>query len=316
MRRNGSLTWFMTALASIAVALGLLSLPADFSQPIRLSLRDLSRPGQALTRICVGWGRTVSTSLADWQARRSELALLKSQVQSLQVRDQELQTLLTDLRQRTQQTDAQTAATSTISSDPLFVVEFVQARVLGQETVSLAAGRKLLDVGKSRGVGDDLLVVEPHQATLDVGTDYGMTIHQPVFSGEIVIGRTSQCGRYSCSIQPVTDAKFQGPAQVLRKTGTGLQGGPEGVLEGTGKDFCRLTGVWSGEAVSVCDEVYTPAAYPLLPHPMFYGRVIRAKSSPGMQHWEIDVEPAAKALRPTFVRVLRPKENVARVSAN
>lgn len=307
----------MTALVLSALALGLLSLPADFSQPIRLAARDLSRPGQAATRICVGWGRAGLRTLRDWQARRGELARLKSQLESTQVRESELQARLTDLRQRLLQVETRTAASSTVaSSDPLFVPEMIEARVLGQETVALASGRKLLGTGKSQGVGDNLLVIESGRATLDIGLDLGLTMHQPVFSGEIVLGRTANCGRYSSSLQSVTDAKFQGAAQVLRKTGSGLLAGPEGVLEGTGKDLCRLTGIWRDDAVEVGDEVYTRDADPLLPHPMFYGRIVHAELKEGMPHWEIDVEPAAKNLRPTFVRVLRPKENGARVVAN
>ena len=322
MRRSSYFTWSITILALSALALGLLSLPDDFSEPIRLSARDVSRPGQTLTRLGVGWGRAGWQSVWDWQARRVELRQLQERLAAELLLKREYQSRLAELRQRVQRLETQVAARVTgTESAPLFIPEFVAARVLGTETVALAAdrklpGRKLLGAGKTHGISENLLVIDPGHPTLDVGTDHGVAIHQPVFAGEVVIGRTAQCGRYSCTLQAVTDAKFQGAAQVLRKTSSGWQTGPQGVLEGTGGDTCRLTGIWHGDDIQVGAEIYTPAADPLLPHPMFYGRVIQAKWKPGTAHWEIEVEPAAKNVRPTFVNVLKPKENVVRITAN
>ncbi len=317
MRRNSSLSWLMTSVALSALAFGLLLLPEDFANPIRLAARDLSRPGQSVTRMCVNWGQAGWRGLRDWQARRIEIVELRSRLDVELIRQRQYQELLGDLRQQLHQAETRAKSNvASISTEPLFVPQLIDARVLGHETVALAAGRKLLSAGTSQGVGENLLVIEAGRKTLDIGTAQGLTIHQPVFAGDIVIGRTATCGRFSCSLQAVTDAKFQGPAQVLKKTASGLQSGPEGVLEGTGKDLCRLTGVWSGHAVKVGDEVYTPAADPLLPHPMFYGRIVRADWKEGLPHWEIDVEPAAKNLRPNLVRILRPKENSARITAN
>ena len=317
MRRSNSYSWLLTALALMALSLGLLLLPADFSNPIRLAARDVSRPGQTLTRICVNWGQASWRRALDWQARRTDIVRLKSQLDELVNQQREYQALLAVQSQRLNQLEMLDKSNEPgVSTEPLFVPHLVEARVLGQETVDLATGRKLLGVGKSQGIGENLLVIEAGRQALDVGTDLGLTMHQPVFAGQIVVGRTASCGSYSCSLQAVTDPQFQGPAQLLKKTDTGLQLGPEGVVEGTGKGLCRLTGIRSQEAVEVGDEVYTPAADPLLPHPMFYGHIVRAELKEGLTHWEIDVEPAAKNLRPTFVRVLRPQENGARIMAN
>lgn len=306
----------LTVLALSALGLGLLSLPDDFSQPIRLVARDVSRPGQTVTRICVGWGRSGWIAFREWQARLGDLKHLKQELEAARQQNRQYQQQLTDSRRQLQQATVQAQVAASQSSEPLFQAELVEARVLGEETVALGSGRKVLGVGTSQGVGENLLVVEPGRATLDVGADLGLTIHQPVFSGEIVVGRTAMCGGYTSSLQAVSDVKFQGPAQIMRKTEAGLQPGPEGILEGAGKNLCRLSGVWHSEAVEVGDEVYTPASDPLLPHPMFYGRVVRAEPKEGMRYWEIDVEPAAKSLRLTFVRVLKPKENRARIAAN
>lgn len=335
MRRSGLFTWLVTTLALSALGLGLLSLPEEFSQPIRLAALDMSRPGQTVTRAGIDWGQAGWRTCRDWQARRAELRRLQDELAAARSRQQLDQKVLADLRRQLQRAELKLSAKlAGQTSAPLFVPELIEARVLNTETASLAAGRKvpmrsLLGTGKSQGIGENLLVIDPGKATLDVGTDHGITIHQPVFSGEIVIGRTANCGSYTCSLQPVTDAKFQSPAQLLRRTESGWQAGPEGVIEGTGGARCRLTGVGHKEPVEVGDEVYTPAADPLLtgmspeaaasealPPPMFYGRVVKAAVPPGSAQWEIEVEPASTAVRPTFVWILKPKENAVRVLAN
>lgn len=321
MRRSGLFSWWTTTLALSALALGLLSLPEDFSQPIRVVARDVSRPGQAVTRIIVGWGHACASSARAWQARRVDIEQLKAQLLAAQDREREYRQRLAETTHRADLAESlANRAESANSTDPLFVPQLVEARVLGTETVALAAdrkvpGRQLIGAGTSTGIGENLLVIEAERPTLDIGGDHGITLHQPVFAGDIVVGRTATCGSYSCSLQPVTDARFNGPAQVMRKTPSGLQPGAEGILEGTG-DKCRLTGVFGNESVAVGDEVYTPAADSVLPHPMFYGRIVRAEWKQGMPHWEIEVEPAARNLRLTFVRILKPQENAARVTAN
>ncbi|MDB5340350.1 MAG: rod shape-determining protein MreC [Planctomycetaceae bacterium] len=335
MRRSGLFSWLITTLALSALSLGLLSLPDDFSQPIRLAGRDLSRPGQTVTRAGVEVCQASWRAVRDWQARRVLLDQLEARLAAQVLREREFKARVADLTRRLHQAETQAAAKiAGIPTEPLLLPEWLEARVLSSETVTLMSGRKvpgsrLLGTGKVQGVGENLLVLDQGRAILDIGADHGVAIHQPVFAGEIVIGRTANCGSYTCSLQPVTDAKFQSPAQLLRKTSSGWQTGAVGVIEGTGGERCRLTGIGAKEAVEVGDEVYSPAADPLMtgrpadgdssnriPPPMFYGKIVRAKWERGATYWEIEVEPAAKTVRPTFVWVLKPKENAVRVLAN
>lgn len=335
MRRSGIFSWLLTTLALSALSLGLLSLPDDFSRPIRLAGRDLSRPGQTVTRVGIELCQAGWRQVGDWQARREQLTQLQEQFAARAVREQALRSRVSDLTRRLERAESQVAAKfSGTPTQPLVVPKLLAARVLGRETVNLlsrrkVAGSQMLGTGTSQGVGDNLLVMDQVRATLDIGTDHGAALHQPVFAGDVVLGRTAQCGRYSCSLQMVTDAKFQSPAQLLRQTAAGWQAGPEGVLEGTGGERCRLTGIGYGEAVAVGDEVYTPAADPLLagapagsesesavPPPMYYGQIVRAEWKHGATYWDIEVAPAANKVRPTFVWVLKPEVNAVRVLAN
>ena len=336
MRRSGLFSWLITTLALSAMALGLLSLPADFSRPIRLAGRDLSRPGQTVTRAGIELCQAGWSMVRNWQARRVQLDRLQEQLAIQANRERDYQVRVSDLIRRLERAEAQVAAKySGTPTQPLVVPKLVAARVLSSETVALMAGRKgpgsrLLSTGTSQGVGEHLLVLDQGRPTLDIGTDHGIAIHQPVFAGEVVLGRTANCGSYSCSLQAVTDTKFQSPAQLLRKTESGWQAGAEGVIEGTGGERCRLTGIGSSQSVAVGDEVYTPAADPLLagqsagsesentvlPPPMFYGHIVHAKFNPGATYWDIEVEPAAKNVRPTFVWVLKPEVNAVRMLGN
>jgi cell shape-determining protein MreC len=206
-----------------------------------------------------------------------------------------------------------------VSASPtnsLFIPDLIEARVIGRETVALHAGRKILGIGKAKGVGENLLVVDTKYSTLDIGKDQGLAIHAPVFAGHTVVGRTINCGGYSCSLQPVTDSQFVGAAQLMRGTATGLRPGSEGMVEGSGQKRCRLTGVWRRASVEVGDEVYTPAEDPLIPYPMYYGKVVRADLPEGAAHWIIELEPAANDMRLKHVHVLKPTENTLRVLAN
>lgn len=317
MQRTSSFTWQITALALITLGLGLLLLPEELSGPFRRSTRDLSRPGQTITSFATEWCRASWRTVLAWQARRAEIIGLRTDLEQERQRTAEFQLRLAVLQQELnilERKQAEKAAGS--PSNPLFVPELIEARVLGQETVALYAGRKILGVGSARGIGENLLVVDGKYPTLDVGQSQGLTVHSPVFAGPAVVGRTIQCGAYSCSLQPVTDPKFSGPAQLMRRTATGLQPGPEGVVEGTGQKHCRLTGIWRRQPVEVGDEIYTPADDPLLPYPMYYGKVIRADLPEGTAHWIIDLEPAANELRLKHVQVLKPKENPLRTVAN
>jgi cell shape-determining protein MreC len=317
MHRTSSFSWQITALALITLGLGLLLLPEDLSELVRRSARDVSRPGQFVTRCFSDWAGAARQAISAWQARRSDVVRLSEELYQEREQNAESQRRLALLQQELNVSERKrNEKISASPSNTLFVPDLIEARVLGHETVALHAGRKILGVGSAKGIGENLLVVDVRYPTLDVGTDRAVSLHSPVFAGPSVVGRTLNCGAYSCSLQPVTDAKYSGPAQLMRRTASGLQPGPEGVVEGTGQKLCRLTGIWRREPVEVGDEIYTPADDPLVPYPMYYGKVVRAELPDGTAHWIIELEPAANEQRLKHVQVLRPKENPLRILAN
>ena len=317
MHRTTSFTWQVTVLTLITLGLGLLLLPEDLSEPIRRTTRDIARPGQALSSIAVQTCQSGWQAILDWQARRADLARLATELEQERKLNTEIQQRLDVLQGQLNVSERKhSEKVSGSTSELLFVPELITARVLGNETVALHQGRKILGTGSAKGVGENLLVIDPQRPTLDVGRDLGVTIHSQVFAGHAVVGRTINCGKYSCSLQSVTDPKFSGAAQLMRRTATGLQPGPEGVVEGTGQKTCHFTGIWRREPVEVGDEIYTPADDVLLPFPMYYGKVVRAELPAGTAHWIIEIEPAANELRLRHVQVLKPQANQERLAAN
>jgi hypothetical protein len=217
MQRTNSFSWQITALALIALGLGLLILPDDLSDPLRRTARDLSRPGQAMTSYFGDWSRAGWQVVKSWQARRSDLVRLEAALELERSRNAEFQKSLAVMLQELNESERKRAEKVSASpTNSLFIPDLIEARVIGRETVALHAGRKILGIGKAKGVGENLLVVDTKYSTLDIGKDQGLAIHAPVFAGHTVVGRTINCGGYSCSLQPVTDSQFVGAALDAR----------------------------------------------------------------------------------------------------
>lgn len=316
MDRTSSQTSILLTVSLFALGTGFLALPEEYCNLIRTAVRDAAWPGMTISRMGFAWYQGSWSRSKQWLATQAELAVIKDQLNQELTRNNEYRTELAKLRKRLVECQTE-AARKTIgtSTEPLFLPDLITARVIGSETISMNRGRKILAAGNSSGIVDDLLVVDAGHQTIDVGTDHQLSIHQPIFAGEIVIGCTATCGRFSSTLLPVTDSQFRGPAQLLVKTSDGVQPGPEGVVAGTGKSLCRLTGIGYREPVEVGDEVYTPHDDPQLPHAMYYGRVIRAELKDGAAHWEIDIEPAGKNVRLSTVQILKPQLNPLRVAS-
>lgn len=196
--------------------------------------------------------------------------------------------------------------------EPLVVPDLLAATVLGEESAALWRAGKLLDRGSAAGVSESSLVLESDAPLVDQGQDSGLEAGQPVFAGRTVLGRIARVGKYTSTLQLVTDPQFRGLARVVRKSDRGVAFGPRGILEGDGGGACRLKFVEATAAIAVGDAVYTDDLEGLLPAPAYYGRVVEAELAEGAAHWTIRVEPAVPQRAPREVHVLRRVANPAR----
>ena len=115
----------------------------------------------------------------------------------------------------------------------------------------------------------------------------------------------------------MTDRAFKKLAQLVavgRKARRGRLGA-EGLLEGDGREGCRLGHVTRGADVRVGDAVMTTDQQGLLDSELLYGYVSACVLPEQSLYWEIRVRPAAELRRLERVYVVAAKLNPGRVAA-
>lgn len=271
--------------ACLAIGLVLASVPAPIAETIRSGLIDIARPGQqalfeSAQRLAAWRSRDPSPRESDRE--RSELDAARLEIRRLRLANSRLTQETTD----TPSVDPQ--------HPPLFATNLVTVRVLGQETIQAWQAGRILDRG--RGLSPESLVVEPGHSTLDLGHAgghaRGLARGQPAYAGRGVVGRISRVGRWTSTLQPLTDTRFRGLARLARPGRDQPVFSSRGMLEGTGDGFCRLTRVPTTAAVTIGDVVYTDGRDQPGDWPMVYGTVVRAELPDGAPHWDIRIRPA------------------------
>jgi cell shape-determining protein MreC len=309
-RSNGSLT----AILCLG-GLCLMFAPAELVRPIRNTVRDSAGIGAKVIR---AGGTTLQQVVANLRANpasQAELDRLRNEHRrdELRIRQLELERAL--LRDRVKQGD-QGGATPEIESEPLLLPELVTARIIGLETAAIWKGHKILDQGAAKDVAPELLVLESEATVVDQGADESVGEGDVVYAGRTVIGRIAEAGRWTSTLQPITDAKFRGAAQIYRQGHAGWLPGPRGNLKGDGGPNCQLEWIATTEPVEVGDHVFTAETDGVVPFPMYYGKVVSVTGAADSPHWEIRVEPAANLSAVREVQVFRTRLNPLRVLAN
>jgi cell shape-determining protein MreC len=317
MSHKPSRILFPLTIALCLLALALTGVPQSIANKARAIVFDASLPGHrllAVARTKIIAARERHSPDAEHDRRMRDLEL---QARGWQQRYRQLQAQNGLLNEKL--TAAVRDGVSPYRgspAEPLVVPQLLQASVLGDESAAMWRSGTLIDRGSADGLRESTLVLEEVAALVDQGVSAGLSAGQPIYSGRNVVGKIGVVGRWTSTIQPLTDPKFRGMAQLARKTPNGITFASTAILEGTGEDFCRLTLVPATEAVSVGDEVYTNHDDSTLPFPFFYGTVIQADLKPGASHWEIRVEPAVKQIDSHTVQILTRSLNPARQLAN
>jgi hypothetical protein len=178
----------------------------------------------------------------------------------------------------------------------------VRAAVISQRTPSVAA-EQFLSSGHSQGLAESDVVLDASLPHLDQGTDAGVEPELDVLIGRCVVGRIASVGRWASSLQPITDSRYRGLAQIIRPSDQGGSFGAEGILVGQGTELLKLTDVPTTQSVRVGDEVYTSDRDRRFPIPLYYGRVVRVEEAG--RNWDILVHPAVRVSDLKTVAVLK-----------
>jgi rod shape-determining protein MreC len=309
MAAESSKPVLIATLLTGGAAAALIACSSHVAPWIRPSVRDALRPAQNRLDSAV---TATKSAIVDWAGdeRQADDAEQRRSQSTKEIARRQLELANARLREQLQQKEQ--LGTSPYRGDgatPLVLPDIVTARILGEETARLWRGGLLADRGSRSELRESDLVLQDDAPLADVGADHRLEEGFPVFAGRTVFGRVQNVGRWSCTIQRVTDADFRGHAQLVRKTGRGFVFGAGGVLVGDGNDRCKLTMIPATEPVSIGDRVYTPSDAGF-PYPMFYGTV--EKATPGATQWEITVKPAAGDTQPRTVQILRKRFNPAR----
>ena len=314
MSRTSLKPGFITAIASLAVAAALFGAPQSIADLIRSTVRDIARPGQSAMRIVVDWSAARIRTLGPQPPNAEQLQKLTSELDEWKLRCRQLQ-IKAALRNQefANLRELGPAPFQATASEPLVVPELVQAAVLGEETAAWWRAGKLLDKGRTNGISESSLVLEDERPLIDQGKSTELATGQPVYSGRCVVGKIARVGRWTSTVQLVTDPEFRALVQLARLTANGAVFGAEGILEGQGDDHCVLKLISSTEPVRVGQEVYSGGRDATFTAAMFYGTVVKAELKPGATHWEISVEPAIVSQKIRTVQVLRKAMNPLRV---
>jgi len=130
------------------------------------------------------------------------------------------------------------------------------------------------------------------------------------------VGRISRVGRWTSTLQPLTDTRFRGLARLARPGDDRPVFSTRGMLEGTGDGFCRLTLVPATAAVAIGDVVYTDGRDQPDAWPMVYGTVVRAELPEDAPHWDIRIRPAINLDELGHVEVLTRRFNRQRTNSS
>lgn len=293
-------------------------LPASATTPIRDIIRLAVAPGQRLVTSAVDttqsrWQRMLDEKLA---AQQQELDQLHREIAQSQLRERRALLAAESASQDLASVRRNGASPFMVeTAQPLIQPHAVRAAVLGREILSELKSRRILDRGDADGVAADLWVLNGEFPIVQAGSERSVADGLPVFAGRCIVGRIVDAGRWTSSLQFVTEPGFRARAVIARVNGdnpnaTQFSFGSEGLIEGRSvlkqKGLCELAQIPVTEQVDVGMPVYSPPGH-AVDAPMLFGHVVAADAPPGALHWVIHVSPAADLNKIRSVEIVVPK---------
>jgi cell shape-determining protein MreC len=299
MRRHSRNQSLLTAAAVGVVAVALFLSPNRVQRTLRSAVLDVVTPGQAwvLGRYESGrdlalarYSRLISGARPDGvstTARETDSRLTALEQACRHLR-------LENARLREELSLAEKYGVSPVPvpvQSSRDVATVVRAAVISRGAQSSAA-EQFLGSGRSQGLAESDVVLDEAAPHLDQGSESGVEAELDVLIGRCVVGRISSVGRWTSALEPITDPRYRGLAQIIRPSDQGGSFGAEGILVGQRTELLKLTDVPTTQSVRVGDEVYTSDRDRRFPIPLYYGRVVRVEEAG--RNWDISVRPAVR----------------------
>jgi len=282
--------------------------PDSFASRLRGEITDALRPVQHsvnITKEAIFSGLSSEGRSSD-ASSSEELARITEELAAERERNRGLQIRLAQLAEM--RATEQELSSTVLRSRRLIVPSTVEAAVLGDIVAEQWRAGKLLDQGSKNGLRENELVLSPRKPLrllIDLGDDSDLSTEDALLLGRCVIGKVEHVGRWTSTVQLVTDSRFRGRAQLIRETESGFVFESQGILKGLGGPFCRLEGIPAEKSVRVNDAVYTAERDGIMPTPLYYGQVVEATLGPDDREWTVSVKPASLPNPLTRVQVLR-----------
>lgn len=280
---------------------GVIWLAPGMLSSIRPWLLDAVGPG-------LGRLQPVSLPVADHNVSETTLriAALEAANRKLELHAAALEQRIAELKQRT------AAPLDAVAAPPLLVHTPQVARVLGNVGEASSGERRLiLNVGRQSSLQGDELVLGGALPQIDLGEDTGLRPDDLVLSGQMLWGRIAETGRWTSTVQKITDPEFRLAVRLVRSSSRGPVFGARGILRGNGS-ACILEQLPATEPVTVGDHIYTDAEI-AAPVPLYCGTVLSAELQESDSFWTITVLPAARTV-PDELTVLKPQLNPERTA--
>lgn len=285
------------------------NLRSKITDGLRPSQRGLQLLGESLL------GQAQENSATSESSPQREIERLKEDLEQERRQNRALQTRLAQMHE--EQLPEAGISSSFMQSKRLLLPSLIEAAVLGDTIAEQWRAGKLLDQGNNAGLKEHELVISSRKSArplIDLGEDSDLSPEDNLLLGRCVIGKVEHVGRWTSTIQLVTDSRYRGRAQLIRETETGFVFESQGILKGQGEKLCKLEGIPAEKSVRVNDAVYTADRDGILPNPLYYGRVVQATLGPDDRDWTVLVEPAELPSHLTRVQVLRTVVNPERLA--
>jgi rod shape-determining protein MreC len=312
-RTNSRRSTLLTTAAVIALAAALFVAPPGLQQALRAGVLDVVVSSQAfaMNRFDAWRASPSHWPVVSFVSReQSSTQPTDDRVPNLEQTCRRLRLENARLREELQLAEKYGVSPIPVAAHAPTVPSVVRAAVVSRQTLSQWRSVRPLNQGRAAGITESSLVLEEGLPHLDRGSDAGVEPELDVFIGRCVVGRIASVGRWTSTLEAITDPHYRALAQIVRPTDQGGSFGTEGILVGQGNGLCKLTDVPTTETVRVGDEVYTSDRDGRTGIPLYYGR-IRSVAEAG-RHWEITVEPAVKAAELKSVAVLKLPPGFAR----
>lgn len=267
---------------------------------LRMAAHNAANPGRLAVLSISPSPVTPTASGQEGEIAELQNALLMNELQRRQL-------LLENARLQRQLRDEQsTSNLQTVTSPDLVNFVALKAQVLSHAGLPGELKSAIIDAGRTQGLRESDLVISGDGIVVDKGSDHRLEEGDKVAHGAAIIGRIVQLSRWVSLVQPVTDKNYTGAVQLVRLTDQGVTLGALGLLEGSGDQFCRVTGIPYTEAVSVGDEVFASSIQGINAPRLYYGQVVHAVFSEGGQ-WDIVVKPAFDPRLLNEVAIVKPR---------